>query len=142
MDIFPLLPPLQALLNLVALGLVALAYYAIRRKDQRAHRVFMTGALLVSVLFLVSYVAYHQNVGYVPFAGQGVIRPLFFSILVTHIIAAAAIVPLVLATVAYALRGDHTKHRCVARWAFPLWLYTSATGIIVYLFVFQLYPPA
>jgi putative membrane protein len=141
MEILPMLPPLQAILNFVALGLVVLAYYSIRKKNRPAHRAFMTGALLVSGLFLVSYVAYHQNVGYVPFAGEGVIRPLFFGILITHIVAAAAIIPLVLTTVAYALRGQHVKHRRIARWAFPLWVYTSGTGIIVYLFVFQFYPP-
>jgi len=142
MEILPMLPPLQATLNFLALGLVVLAYYSIRNKNRPAHRAFMTGALLVSGLFLVSYVTYHQKVGYVPFAGQGVVRALFFSILITHIIAAAAIVPLVLTTVAYAVRGQHAKHRRIARWAFPLWVYTSGTGIIVYLFVFHIYPPS
>ena len=140
MNPFPLLPPLQAILNLLAVGLVVLAYSSIRKKNQRAHSTFMIGALSVSGLFLVSYATYHQNVGYVPFAGQGAVRPFFFSILVTHIIAAAAIVPLVLATFTYALRGQFDKHRRIARWTFPLWLYTSITGVLVYLFVFQIYP--
>lgn len=142
MEILPLLPPLHAILNLASLSLVVLAYYAIRKKHRAAHRAFMIGALLVSSLFLTSYIAYHQTVGYVPFSGQGIVRPLFFGILITHIAAAAVIVPLILATVAYAVRGQHVRHRRVARWTAPLWIYTSITGVFVYLFVFQLYPTA
>lgn len=142
MEILPLLPALHAICNLASLALVVLAYYAIRKKHRGAHRAFMIGALLVSGLFLASYIIYHQNVGYVPFSGQGVVRPLFFGILVTHIATAALIVPLILTTLAFAVRGQHVRHRRAARWTIPLWIYTSVTGVIVYIFVFQLYPPA
>ena len=142
MEILPLLPPFHAMLNLASLALVVLAYHAIRKKHRNAHRDFMIGALLVSGLFLASYLTYHQTVGYVPFAGQGIARHVFFGILFTHIAAAALIVPLILTTLSYALRGQHGKHRRVARWTAPLWIYTSMTGVFVYLFVFQLYPSA
>jgi putative membrane protein len=139
MDVIGVLPPLQATLNSVAACLMIGAYFFIRRHNPNAHRVLMLGALLTSVIFLVSYFIYHQQVGYVPFTGQGIIRPVYFTILVTHILTAAIIVPLVLVTLFSAMRGRLTWHRRIARWTLPLWLYTSVTGIAVYVLAFQLY---
>lgn len=140
MDILSLLPPLQATLNTVAAGLTVAAYYCIRKQDRGGHRTLMIVALLTSGLFLVSYFVYHQRIGYVPFVGTGIVRPVYFTILVTHIVAAATIVPLVLVTLVSALRGRIASHRRVARWTLPLWLYSSVTGIAVYLLAFQIYP--
>jgi len=139
MDLIQVLPPLQAGLNAVAACLVAGAYYLIRKQSRGAHRALMIGALITSVVFFISYVIYHYRVGYVPFAGQGIIRPIYFTILATHITTAAMIVPLVLITLVYALRGQSTRHRRIARWTLPLWFYTSITGIAVYLLAFQIY---
>lgn len=141
MEMIYVLPPLQASLNAVATCLIALAYYFIRKGNRSAHRALMIGALLTSAVFLVSYFFYHYQVGYVPFTGQGIVRPLYFTILFTHIITAAMIVPLVLVTVTFAWRGRFSGHRRVARWTLPLWVYTSVTGVAVYLIAFQIYTP-
>ncbi len=138
MDKISLLPPLQATLNILATALMIAAYYAIRRNHPSAHRLGMIGALITSILFLGSYLIYHHEVGYVPFTGQGIMRPLYFTILFTHIATAAAIVPLVLITLFHALRGHTQQHRRIAAWTLPLWLYTSITGVMVYILVFRL----
>src|ERR1043166_8019395 len=98
-------------------------------------------ALAVSFLFLISYVVYHAQYGSVRFKGQGLVRPLYFSILISHVTLAAAIVPLVGLTLHRALRGDFLRHRRIARWTYPLWLYVSATGVLVYVMLYRLYPP-
>jgi putative membrane protein len=135
------LAPLNALLNSVAAVLLGAGFYCIRRRWVRAHRAFMLSAAAVSVAFLVSYLTYHYQVGDVHFQGHGWIRPTYFTILITHITLAAAIVPLVLVTLWRALRSDFHKHRRIARWTWPLWIYVSITGVIVYLMCYQLYPP-
>ena len=101
----------------------------------------MATALLISGLFLVSYLTYHAAVGYAPFAGQGTIRPFYFTLLASHVILAAVIVPMVLTTVFFALRGNFTRHPRIARWTLPLWLYVSVSGVVIYLLGFHLYPP-
>ncbi len=101
----------------------------------------MLSAVAVSVAFFISYSIYHYKVGDVRFQGRGPIRPLYFAILTSHILLAAAIVPLVLITLARALRGRFERHRRVARWAWPLWIYVSITGVVVYLMCYQLYTP-
>jgi putative membrane protein len=136
------LPHLNAGLNAASLALLLVGFYFIRRGNVRAHRAAMVAALSVSGLFLVSYVVYHYNYGSVRFTGQGLVRPVYFFILITHIILAAAIVPLVLLTVARAARGDFARHRRIARWTYPLWVYVSVTGVLVYLMLYRLYPPA
>ena len=97
-----------------------------------AHQLCMLSAFCTSVLFLISYLIYHYYVGSVPFEGEGWIRPVYFSILISHAILAVAIVPMVLLTLGRALRGTFEKHRRVARWTLPLWLYVSVTGVVVY----------
>lgn len=98
-------------------------------------------ALAVSGVFMISYLTYHNQVGYEPFMGQGAIRPVYFTILASHIILAGLIVPLVLTTVILALKGNFQRHRRWARYTFPLWMYVSVSGIIVYLMAFHIYPP-
>ena len=136
-----ILPHLNAALNATSFLLLVAAFIQIRRGNVGAHRKLMLSTLAVSGLFLVSYVIYHANYGSVRFQGQGAVRAVYFVILVTHVILAAAIVPLVFITVRRALRGDFARHRRIARWTYPLWLYVSVTGVIVYLMLYQLYRP-
>ncbi|HEX8422916.1 MAG TPA: DUF420 domain-containing protein [Pyrinomonadaceae bacterium] len=134
------LPHLNAMLN-AASGLLLLAgFYFIRRRRITAHLRCMTAALAVSCIFLASYLFYHYNHGSTRFTGQGYVRPVYFFILLTHTILAALIVPLIAVTLRRAWRGDFGRHRKIARWTFPLWLYVSVTGVIVYLMLYQLYP--
>lgn len=131
------LPALNATLNATAAALLVAGWVLIRRGRVGAHRACMLGAVAVSTAFLVSYVAYHATAGSRPFAGQGWIRPVYFTILVSHIALAAAMVPFVLTTLYRALRGDFQRHARLARWTLPVWLYVSATGVVVYWLVFR-----
>ena len=140
-DIIPYLPHFQALLNTAATLLLSAGYYFIRHQRSDRHRICMATALLISSLFMISYLTYHAAVGYAPFAGQGTIRPFYFTLLASHVILAAVIVPLVLTTVFFALRGNFTRHPRIARWTLPLWLYVSVSGVVIYLLGFHLYPP-
>ncbi len=137
----PYLPHFQALLNTAATLLLASGYYFIRRRQPIRHRICMVSALVVSSVFMASYLTYHAAVGYMPFAGQGMIRPFYFTLLASHVILAAVIVPLVLATVYFALRGNFERHPRLARWTLPLWLYVSVSGVAIYLLGFHVYPP-
>jgi len=141
MDFIPILPHIIAGLNLSSVILVSTAYYQIRQENQTAHKLMMIVALILSVLFLITYLTYHLHVGNVKFAGQGIVRPIYFSILIAHIVVAAVVVPLILVTVTYALKKKFDKHKRVARWTLPLWIFVSATGFIVYLMAFHFYPP-
>jgi uncharacterized membrane protein YozB (DUF420 family) len=135
-----ILPHLNAVLNATSFVLLVCGLYFILRGRVAAHRACMISALVVSCLFLVSYVVYHAQYGSMRFKGQGLVRPLYFAILITHVVLAAAIVPLVTVTLRRALRGDFIRHRRIARWTYPLWLYVSVTGVVVYLMLYQLYP--
>jgi uncharacterized membrane protein YozB (DUF420 family) len=135
-----ILPHLNAVLNATSFVLLVCGLYFILRGRVRAHRACMISALVVSCLFLISYVVYHAQYGSMRFKGQGFVRPLYFSILITHVVLAAAIVPLVTITLRRALRGDFIRHRRIARWTYPLWLYVSVTGVVVYLMLYRLYP--
>lgn len=141
MKVILLLPHLQAALNVTTICLISIAYYHIRRENQAVHRKFMIAALVVSAIFMVSYLTYHSQVGNIKFAGEGVIRPLYFTILASHVILAALIVPMVLTTLTFALRGSFKRHRRIARWTFPVWFYVCISGVIVYLMAFHIYPP-
>ena len=101
----------------------------------------MISACVVTVAFLISYLSYHYRVGHVPFQGKGWIRPVYFAILISHTILAAAIVPLIVITLRRAWMERFDRHRLIARWTLPLWFYVSITGVIVYLLVYQLYAP-
>lgn len=133
------LPALNATLNGLSAVLLTAGYLFIRQGRQVAHQRCMIGALAVSGLFLVSYVIYHLNAGSRPFPGYGPIRPVYFAILISHVILAAAIVPMALVTARWGLRARFDRHVRIARWTLPLWLYVSATGVVIYLMLYQLY---
>ncbi len=132
------LPHLNALLNAVSAVLLLTGYGFIRRGNVAAHRRCMVAALGSSGLFLISYLVYHFSVGSVRFQGQGWIRTVYFAVLVSHTVLATAIVPLVVITVVRALRERFDKHRAIARWTLPLWIYVSATGVVVYWMLYQM----
>ena len=140
-DIIPYLPHFQALLNTAATLLLATGYYFIRNAKPGLHRACMAAALLISSLFMVSYLTYHARVGYMPFTGQGIIRPFYFTLLASHVILAAVIVPLVLTTVFFAITSNFDKHPRIARWTLPLWLYVSVSGVVIYILGFHIYTP-
>ena len=131
------LPALNATLNGIA-GLFLLSgYYFIRRRQIARHRASMIGAFATSTLFLISYVIYHANVGSRPFHGEGPIRIVYFTILISHIILAASVVPLALITLVRGLRRDDARHRRIAKFSGPIWMYVSVTGVIVYWMLYQ-----
>ena len=134
------LPHFNALLNFSSFLLLLSGYFFIRRKNIIAHRNCQIAALTVSVLFLISYVTYHSQHGATRFQGQGIARPIYFTILTTHTILAVVIVPFVIITFRRAKRGDFLRHRSIARWTLPMWLYVSITGVLVYLMLYHLYP--
>src|SRR5436309_4137888 len=139
-DYFSILPHFNAFLNGSSFILLSGGYFFIRRRNIRAHITCQIAALSASVLFLVSYIVYHSHHGVTRFAGQGIARPVYFTILTTHTFLAVVIVPLVIVTVRRAKRADFLRHRRLARWTLPLWLYVSITGVIVYLMLYHLYP--
>ena len=132
------LPTLNALLNATSGLLLSAGYVMIRRGRIDAHRRCMLAACTASVLFLISYVIYHLDVGSVPYTGQGGARVFYFAVLISHIILAAAIAPLAIITVMHALRERFDRHRRIARWTLPLWLYVSVTGLIVYAMLYMM----
>lgn len=133
------LPALNAALNFTAAVLLTAGFYFIKQRRIQAHKRCMVAALFVSMAFLTSYVIYHYNVGSVPFKGQGWIRPVYFFILITHVILAIVIVPMVLPTAYLGLTSRFDKHVRIARKTFPLWMYVSVTGVVVYLMLYQIY---
>ena len=133
------LPALNASLNGLSAVLIVTAYILIRRGQRILHKRFMLAALTSSTAFLVSYVVYHANAGSKHFAGTGVIRGVYFMILITHVVLTAVILPLVLITTARGLRAQYDRHVRIARWTLPLWLYVSVTGVVVYLMLYQLH---
>ena len=135
------LAPLNAVLNSVAAILLLLGFAFIRRRWVRAHRACMLAAFAVSTIFLASYLAYHYQVGDVRFAGRGWIRTGYFTMLISHVALAAAILPLAIITLARALRGRFPAHRRIARWTWPIWMYVSVTGVLVYLMVYVIWGP-
>jgi uncharacterized membrane protein YozB (DUF420 family) len=136
---YSLFPALNATLNGTSAVLIATGRMLIRRGHVAAHRGFMTAAVICSTAFLVSYLWYHAHVGSVRFQGQGMVRPVYFLILISHTFLAAAVVPLVIVTLMRALRGRFDGHRAIARWTYPIWLYVSVTGVVIYLMLYYLY---
>lgn len=131
------LPTLNATLNALSAVLLLVGYRAIRRREIAQHRLAMGAAFATSMLFLVSYVIYHANTGSKHYAGGGALRTVYLVVLVTHVVLAALIVPLATTTLILALRGSFARHRRLARWTFPVWLYVSATGVFVYLMLYH-----
>lgn len=134
------LPTLNAILNSISAMLLTVGYRFIKQRNRNMHRNCMIGAFATSTLFLISYLIYHYNVGSVKFQGQGAVRYVYFAILLTHTVLAAVIVPLILITFSRALKRRFDRHRAIARWTLPLWLYVSVTGVVVYLMLYHLYP--
>lgn len=132
------LPALNAVLNTTSAVLLCIGWILIKRGRRTQHRAVMIAAVCTSVLFLISYLFYHSQVGSVRFTGQGPIRTIYFTILLTHTILAVVIVPMVLVTLSRGLREKFDRHRAIARWTLPLWLYVSVTGVIVYLMLYRL----
>ena len=130
------LPTLNAALNSLSAVFLCAGYFFICKNNRAAHQRCMLAAVASSTLFLISYLTYHFQVGSVGFKGQGWVRPVYFTILITHTILAAAIVPLVLVTLSRALRARFDSHRRIARWTFPIWLYVSVTGVVIYLMLY------
>jgi len=137
-----LLPALNAILNGASAVFLTTGFVYIRKGNRNAHRRCMLTALTLSVLFLISYLTYHYSAGTTRFTGAGWARPVYFTILGTHTILAAAIVPLVIITLVRALRQRFDRHRKIARWTLPIWLYVSITGVIIYIMLYHLYPSA
>lgn len=135
---FSSLPHLNALLNSASGILLIIGYYFIRQRNIAAHKRCMLAALTTSALFLISYLIYHFEVGSVRFQGQGWVRTVYFTILISHTVLAAAIMPLVIITVLRALRERFDRHKAIARWTLPLWIYVSVTGVIVYWMLYQM----
>ena len=139
-DFISQLPHLNAFLNTTSAILLTAGYRFIRKGRIVAHRNCQVSALITSTLFLISYVTYHSYHGDTKFLGQGIVRPIYFAILISHVSLAIVILPLVLITFLRALRGDFLRHRKIARWTLPLWLYVSITGVVVYLMLYHIYP--
>jgi putative membrane protein len=135
------LPAVNAFLNGTSAVLLSVGFVFIRRKHIAAHRACMLSAFGVSALFLVSYLVYHAQAGSVPFQGRGWVRPVYFALLLSHIVLAAVIVPLALTTIHRAWTGRFDRHRRIARWTLPIWLYVSVTGVLIYLMLYHLDAP-
>ncbi len=133
------LPAFHAGLNATSALLLGAGYLFVRRKRITPHKICMVAAFIASVLFLTSYLIYHYHAGSRPFPGQGWLRLVYFCILTSHTLLAVAVVPMVLVTLSRALRGLFEKHRRIARWTLPIWLYVSITGVIVYFMLYQLH---
>jgi uncharacterized membrane protein YozB (DUF420 family) len=132
------LPHLNALLNGIAAVLLTRGWMLIRQHRWQEHRRYMIAAFVTSGLFLTSYVLYHAQVGSRPFPGAGISRTIYFSILIPHVLLAAAVLPLALITLRRGLRRDDRRHRRIARWTLPIWLFVSVSGVIVYLMLYQI----
>ena len=138
------LPALNASLNFISTIFIAAGWYLIRRGFWRQHIACMIAAIFTSTLFLVSYVTYHYARGgqATQFTGQGIVRPIYFTVLFSHILLALIILPLVIATLLPVFRRRWEKHTRLGRWTMPIWLYVSVTGVIVYLMLYRWFPPA
>lgn len=126
------LPALNATLNSIATILLIFGFLEIKKRNFERHMQFMIGSFLMSTLFLVSYVIYHNFIGHTPFPGTGVIRPIYFSILITHVVLSAAVVPMILGSFYLAFAGKFKSHRTLSKYTFPVWLYVSITGVVIF----------
>ena len=137
MAIVSSLPTVNATLNSLSAVLLLVGYAAIRGKRVALHRACMLAAFVVSALFLVSYVVYHVQAGSTPFSGRGLLRTVYFAILITHVVLAATILPMAIATLGRALHGRFAAHRRIARWTWPVWMYVSVTGVVIYVLLYR-----
>jgi uncharacterized membrane protein YozB (DUF420 family) len=135
---YTLLPTVNATLNAISGVFLLVGYVLIRQRRINAHRNAMLGAFASSTLFLISYLIYHAQAGSRPFTGTGAIRYVYFAVLISHVVLAAAILPMAVSTLSRGLRGRYVEHKRIARWTFPTWMYVSVTGVIVYLMLYQM----
>ena len=133
------LPTLNATLNALSGVLLTAGYLMIRSRRIAAHRACMLAAFVSSVLFLTAYVIYHAKTGSRPFPGQGAARIVYFTILISHVILAATILPMAIVTLRRGLRAQYDRHVRIARWTLPLWMYVSVTGVVIYLMLYRWY---
>jgi len=133
-------PALNASLNGTSAVLLLTGRYLISRGKMAAHRACMIAAVVASALFLACYLYFHSRVGEIRFLGQGAVRPVYYAILGSHVILAMVIVPLVIVTLSRSLRARYEKHRAIARWTWPLWMYVSITGVLVYFMLYRWFP--
>lgn len=134
------LPKVNAILNSLVSILLVVGYICIRKYNQKGlHQFFMLGAFLLSSLFLISYVVYHTVMPSTPYCEEGIMKMVYLAILITHVLLAAIILPLVLYTIYFSTSGNYAKHKRIARWTFPLWLYVSVTGVVVYVLISPCY---
>ena len=131
------LPAVNASLNAIAGVLLLVGYVLVRNGRVAQHRRVMIAAFVTSTLFLTCYLVYHAQVGSVAFTRHGFVRPLYFTILISHVTLAATVPPLAIVTLSRGLAGKYPKHRAIARWTFPIWLYVSVTGVLVYVLLYQ-----
>src|SRR5690348_13308868 len=136
---YSIFPAINATLNGTSAVLLVTAHRMIKRGSMAAHRTLMLSAVGTSTLFLICYLYYHAHVRSVRFQGHGWSRPVYFSILISHTVLAAAILPLVIITLSRALTGHFDRHRAIARWTYPIWLYVSVTGVVIYLMLYHLF---
>jgi len=134
---YAIFPVINAMLNGASAVLLVVGHSFIKRGRMAAHRALMIAAMISSSLFLICYLYYHYHVGLVRFQGQGWSRPVYFTILISHTILAVTIVPLAIITLSRALRGRFDRHRAIARWTYPLWLYVSVTGVVIYFMLYR-----
>jgi uncharacterized membrane protein YozB (DUF420 family) len=136
---YAIFPVIDAALNGTSAVLLVIGRWFIKQRNMAAHRAVMLAAMVSSSLFLICYLYYHYHVGSIHFQGQGIWRPIYFTLLTTHTILAAVIVPMVIITLSRGLRARFDKHRRIARWTFPLWLYVSITGVVIYFMLYQIF---
>jgi putative membrane protein len=134
------LPPVNACFNAASAIFLARGYVLIKRGRQDAHRNSMIAALISSTLFLIGYLTYHAHAGTTRFENPHWFRPIYLTILLTHTLLAAAVVPLVIFTLIPALRTRFDRHKRIARWTWPVWMYVSVTGVVIYFLLYQLFP--
>jgi len=132
------LPTLNAMLNATCGVLLVVAHHKIKGGDRAAHRKLMISAFTVSVLFLISYLTYHSFHGTTRFLGEGWVRPVYFTILISHTILASSVPPLAIISLRLGLKGKFEQHAKIARWTYPIWVYVSVTGVVVYLMLYQM----
>jgi uncharacterized membrane protein YozB (DUF420 family) len=135
-----MLPAVNATLNALAGLLLVVGWFQIKTHRERAHKISMLSAFSVSIAFLTCYLIYHYQVGSVPFAGPTNVRGVYYSILITHVVLAATVPFLAAVTIYFGLTDRRQRHRQLARWTFPIWLYVSITGVIIYVMLYHLYP--
>ena len=133
-------PLLNACLNFISTVLLVCGFVAIKNRKVRLHKKFMIAALCTSALFLTFYLIYHYTQGHLLFQGEGSVRTVYLIILVPHILLAAAMLPMIILTFYFIFRGQIVSHKKMARWTFPIWLYVSITGVVLYIYMYQMYP--